>query len=121
MAQASSLSGVSRAEISDAVVALHRRYFGKGPARVKTYIEDNVCLCVLENVSTPLESSLASSGRESEARMARVELLHETAEHALRPKIEELTQHKVEAFVGGHHTDHDITTLTFLLSQNSDG
>jgi uncharacterized protein YbcI len=113
-----SVTRLPRAEISDAVVGLHRRYFGKGPTRAKTYIEGSVVFCVLEDVSTPLEDSLAKGGRVSDARRTRVELLQETAEYAFRAKIEELTQRRVEAFVGGHNPDCDITTLTFLLSQS---
>jgi uncharacterized protein YbcI len=102
------------AEISNAVVRAHRRYFGKGPTKAKTYIEGNVCLCVLENAATAVEQTLAAGGHAEEARRARVEAIH-TAECTLRAELEQLTQQKVRAFVGGSNPEHDITTLVVLL------
>jgi uncharacterized protein YbcI len=103
-----------RAEISNAVVSAHRRYFGKGPTRAKTYIGDNVVLCVLQNGATAVEQTLTAGGRGEEARIARMEIIH-TAECTLRGELEQLTQQKVRAFVGGYDPDQDITTLVVLL------
>jgi uncharacterized protein YbcI len=102
------------AEISNAVVRAHRRYFGKGPTKAKTYIEDNVCLCVLQKAATTVEQTLAAGGHAEEARRARVEAIH-TAECSLRGELEQLTQQKVKAFVGGYNPEHDITTLVVVL------
>jgi uncharacterized protein YbcI len=104
-----------RAEISNAVVGLHRDYFGKGPNRAKTYINDNLVLCVLENGTTTVEQTLRSGGRADEARTARVDVIQDTAEEALKSKVEELTHQKVGALIGGHNPDEDVTTLVFLL------
>jgi uncharacterized protein YbcI len=108
-------SSKMRAEISNAVVGLHRDYFGKGPTRAKTYIHDNLVLCVLENGATTVEQTLRTGGRGDEARAARVGVIQDTAEDALKAKVEQLTQQKVEALVGGHNPEEDVTTLVFLL------
>jgi uncharacterized protein YbcI len=104
-----------RAEISNAVVGLHREYFGKGPTRAKTYINDGLVLCVLENGTTTVEQTLQWGGRSDEARAARVDVIQDTAEDALKAKVEELTRQKVGALIGGHNPDEDVTTLVFLL------
>ena len=45
------------AEISDGLVALHRRYYGKGPTAAKTYEIDDTIVCILRDGFTTVERS----------------------------------------------------------------
>jgi uncharacterized protein YbcI len=104
------------AEISNRVASLHRQYFGLGPPRAKTYIAGEVVLCVLEDGASHIERGLQARGLANRARRARMDILHTTAETALRETVEAVTGSTVKAFVGGYNPEVDITTLTFLLA-----
>jgi uncharacterized protein YbcI len=113
----SSSSSGPRAEISNAVVGLHRTYFGKGPTKAKTYIQDDVILCVLESGSTQVEQALCAGGKAVQARQARTELLQEAAKKAFCQKLESLTHRQVISFTSGYCPESDVTTLVFLLAK----
>jgi uncharacterized protein YbcI len=56
-------TGQPRAVISDALVQLVSRHFGKGPTRAKTYIFDDYVLCVFQDLLTTSEKTLVERGR----------------------------------------------------------
>ena len=58
-------------EISNAAVALHREHFGRGPGAAKTHVTDNLVVCVLTDVFTPLERTLIDAGQEARVRETR--------------------------------------------------
>ena len=55
-------SGEQAAAISVAFVQLYRRRRGKGPTKAKTYLLQDVVLCVMEGGALPLEETLRASG-----------------------------------------------------------
>ena len=57
-----------RVEISNAMVGLKKSFYGRGPTKAKTYINDNYVLCVLEGGLTKNEQTLLAAG---EARLVR--------------------------------------------------
>ena len=62
-------NGQQAAAISNAFVQLHRRNLGKGPTKAKTYVLDDMVVCVLEGGELPLEKTLRERGNQT--------LLHE--------------------------------------------
>jgi uncharacterized protein YbcI len=54
--------GSMRAEVSNAMVGLKKEYYGKGPTRAKTYLDDNYVFCVLDGGLTRNEETLLASG-----------------------------------------------------------
>jgi len=61
-----------RAEISNAMVGLKKEYYGKGPTKAKTYINDNYILCVLQGGLTRNEETLLAAGEDSLVRQYRL-------------------------------------------------
>jgi uncharacterized protein YbcI len=61
-----------RAAISNAMVGLKKRFYGKGPDRVKTYFNDNFVFCVLEGGITRNEQTLLDAGEEELVRTFRL-------------------------------------------------
>ncbi|MDQ3935020.1 MAG: DUF2294 domain-containing protein [Actinomycetota bacterium] len=57
-----------QAEISNAMVGLKKEFYGRGPTKAKTYINDNYVFCVLEGGLTRNEETLLAAG---EARLVR--------------------------------------------------
>ena len=60
--------GSMRAAISNAMVGLKKRYYGKGPEKARTYFNDNYVFCALESVLTRNEITLVQAGREEAVR-----------------------------------------------------
>ena len=54
--------GTMRAAISNAMVGLKKRYYGKGPERARTYLNDNYVFCAMEGVLTRNEETLVAAG-----------------------------------------------------------
>src|SRR2546421_411005 len=70
--EVSSPSGQVAAEISNAIVHLLSRHYGRGPTKAKTYLFDNYVFCVLQNVLTTSEETLAQAGQHDLVRKSRI-------------------------------------------------
>jgi uncharacterized protein YbcI len=49
--------------ICNEAAKLHREHFGRGPGAVKSYMVDDLVVCVLTDVFTPMEKTLIEKGR----------------------------------------------------------
>jgi uncharacterized protein YbcI len=83
-----------RAEISNAMVGLKKEFYGKGPTKAKTYINDNYVLCVLQGGLTRNEETLIAAGQESLVREYRLKFQEAMAAPTVEA-IERLTGRKV--------------------------
>jgi uncharacterized protein YbcI len=86
-----------RSEISNAMVGLMKRFYGKGPTKAKTYINDNYILCVLQDGLTRNEETLIEAGEEMLVREFRLRFQEVMAE-ATNEAIERLTGRKVISY-----------------------
>jgi uncharacterized protein YbcI len=82
------------AEISNAMVGLKKEFYGKGPTKAKTYINDNYVLCVLQGGLTRNEETLLAAGEEQLVREYRLRFQEAMAD-ATTAAIEGLTGRKV--------------------------
>jgi uncharacterized protein YbcI len=64
--------GPMRADISNAMVGLMKEYYGKGPTKAKSYINDNYVFCVMEGGLTRNEETLLKTGQETLVREYRL-------------------------------------------------
>jgi len=83
-----------RSEISNAMVGLKKRFYGKGPTKAKTYINDNYILCVLQGGLTRNEETLLEAGEDMLVRQFRLRFQEVMAEPTTEA-IERLTGRKV--------------------------
>ena len=81
-------------EISNAMVGLKKQYYGKGPTKAKTYINDNYVFCVLEGGLTKNEITLLQAGEERLVRQFRLRFQEVVSEMTTRA-VEEITGRKV--------------------------
>jgi uncharacterized protein YbcI len=108
------LGGKLLTEMSNAIVALHREHFGRGAGAAKSYVFDDMALCILTDVYTTVEKTLIRAGRVEHVRQTR--MLHQLAlEEEYRRPIEELTGRKVRACVSSVHFDPDVAVELFLF------
>ena len=83
-----------RSEISNAMVGLKKNFYGKGPTKAKTYINDNYVLCVLQGGLTRNEETLLEAGEDMLVRQYRLRF-QEVMAAPTTEAIERLTGQKV--------------------------
>jgi uncharacterized protein YbcI len=105
-------------QISNAMVALHREHFGRGPGAAKSVMVDDMVVCTLTDVYTPVEKTLIRAGSIDRVRETRQ--LHQIAlEREFVAPVEQTTGRKVDAFISSVHCDPDIAVEMFLLTPES--
>ncbi len=60
------------AQLSNAMVGLKKHFYGRGPDKAKTYINDNYVFCVLDGGLTQNEKTLIDAGEERLVRQYRL-------------------------------------------------
>jgi uncharacterized protein YbcI len=83
-----------RAEISNAMVGLKKEFYGKGPTKAKTYINDNYVFCVLQGGLTRNEETLLAAGQAHLVREFRLRFQEAMAD-ATTEAVERLTGRRV--------------------------
>ncbi len=78
------------ADVSNAMVGLKKEFYGKGPTKAKTYINDNYVLCVLQGGLTRNEETLLAAGQELLVREYRLRFQEAMAD-ATTEAVERLT------------------------------
>ena len=111
-------AGALRTAISDALVALHREQFGRGPERTRTVIGGDVVTVVLEGVLTSSEVSLIGGG-DSDAVAESRALLQKSGAASFIEAIERLTGRRVREFVSGMNPEHGGTAVEVFLLEPS--
>ena len=107
-------------EISNRIVGMLRENYGRGPTKAKTYVLDDLVVCVLRDGFTAIEQTMMESGHSNRV----VEMRREFQEMmGLRYKemIEELTGSRVVAFLSQAHIEPDITLEVFIVDPPLDG
>jgi uncharacterized protein YbcI len=86
-----------RAEISNAMVGLKKGFYGKGPTKAKTYINDNYVLCVLQGGLTRNEETLLAAGHHDLVRQYRLKFQEAMAAPTIEA-VERITGRKVVGY-----------------------
>jgi uncharacterized protein YbcI len=106
--------GESLAAISNGLAHLHMRFYGKGPAQVRTHVVEDLIVCVLWNGFTTVERTLLDRG-ESDAVEAFRRTFQEAMEEQFRAVVEEATGRRVRAYMSQVHVDPDVAVEMFML------
>jgi uncharacterized protein YbcI len=100
--------------ISNAIVALMREYTGRGATQSRTYVHENLIVCVMHDSLTKGERSLVTNGEKKFVLEMRRKF-QETMRPELVAVVERLTGRKVAAFMSDNHVDPDVAAETFVL------
>ena len=106
------------AAISDAMVAVVREALGRGPKRARTFIHDDVILCLLHETMTPLERTLHEQDRDDTVQDVR-DVLHSGMAPKAQELVQELTGRTVLATLADHHASLDAGVLVFILEPDA--
>jgi uncharacterized protein YbcI len=102
------------AEITNRIVALMREHYGRGPIKAKTYVLDNLIVCVLGDGFTAIERTMMEGGEPD-----RVLDMRRHFQRLMKERysgmIEQLTGRKVLAFLSQAHVEPDLTIEMFLM------
>src|SRR3954447_2135815 len=111
--------GHELSELSNAMVALYKHQFGRGPTRASSvYAGRDALLCTLENSFTPAEQRLVQMGEHQRLRDTRMFFQYAT-EKEFRETVERITGRKVRAFVSGVDAEHDVSSELFYLESEA--
>ena len=109
--------GPLRQELSNAIVALFKEHFGRGPADCRTYLEPDLVVVVMTGGYYAAEQTLFEAGKWHEVRQARMSW-QDTMQARFVETIERLTQRRVKAFMSANHQSPDVTVEVFVLERN---
>jgi uncharacterized protein YbcI len=101
-------------EISRSVVRLHKEHIGQGPTKARTYICDDLVVCVLQGGFSTGERTLLEHGR-TRAVIDQRQALEEALRQPLIDTVERLVGRRVIGLTGGVQPHGEISTEVFLL------
>jgi uncharacterized protein YbcI len=102
------------AEVSNAMVGLKKEFYGRGPTKAKTYINDNYVFCVLEGGLTRNEETLLAAGEERLVREYRLRF-QEAMTAPTTEAIERITGRKVIGYHSQIVFDPEFAFEIFVL------
>lgn len=109
-------TGELLAEISNMVVGVYADCLGRGPTKARSFIDDDVVLCLLEDTLTKAERTLQDSGREERLLELRASL-QETMHDSLIAGMERVMGRPVEALISGYQVNPDVVSEVFILGR----
>lgn len=106
--------------ISTEIVGMLREHYGRGPMKAKTYVLDDLIVCVLRNGHTPIEATMLESGEPQRVLDMRRDF-QRVMGLKYKSMIERLTGRNVVAFLSQTHVDPDITMEIFFVDKPLEG
>lgn len=111
------LEGVALTDaISAAMVDLYAEFYDHDRTTATTYINDNVVVCVLEDILAQAEADQIADGESSNVIDGRV-AFQNGAEDEFRGAVERLTKRRVTAFLSANQTAPGIACELFFLDR----
>jgi uncharacterized protein YbcI len=102
--------------ISASMVQLYAQHYGHHRTTGTTYINDNVVVCVLEDILSTDESSLIANGGSGEVVDGRV-AFQTGMQDEFTAEIERLTRRRVTAFLSANQTNPGVAAELFFLER----
>jgi uncharacterized protein YbcI len=106
--------GQLAAAISNAIVGIHSKHYGKGPTKAKTYLLDDTVVCVMQDVFTTVERTLIENEKGDLVREVRTSF-----QYALRDEfidaVSEITGRRARSFMSQIDCEADMAVEFFLL------
>ena len=101
-------------QVSNAMVGLKKKFYGRGPTAAKTFINDNYVFCVLDGGLTQNEKTLLDAGEERLVRQYRLRFQEVMTEQTTEA-VERITGRKVLTYHSQILFDPAIAVEMFVL------
>jgi uncharacterized protein YbcI len=106
-----------RLRISNEIVHLHSEFYGRGPSKAKTYIQDDLVVVVLEETFTPSERTLIDRGEGESIHDIRRRFQRVMGDQ-FKEIVEQATGRPVRAFMSETSLEEDVAVEVFLLGES---
>jgi len=112
-------AGQTLATITDGLVSLHTRYYGKGPVEARSHqVGDQAIVCFLRIGFTKVEQTLIEAGRAETVRHLRCTFQEEMGDE-FKGIVEGATGRAVEAYLTQVSVEPPLVTEVFMLESPS--
>jgi uncharacterized protein YbcI len=102
-------------DVSNAMVALHKEQFGRGPTRAQSHFAGaDALLCVMEDAFLPAERTMVAMGEQQRVRESRMFMQVATAEQFIAT-VETITGRAVRAFASASDPDNGVVMENFIF------
>jgi uncharacterized protein YbcI len=102
--------------VTDAMVALHERYFHRAPVTAKTLLlGDELLVCVLGGVYTEVEKTIIEIQRAPIVQETR-SAFQSAMQNKFIAAVERLSGRQVVTFISNHHVGPDLEVEVFILA-----
>jgi uncharacterized protein YbcI len=102
------------ADVTNAIVRFHRQHYGKGPTRSKSYLLDDVLICVMQDVLTVVERTLADAGEQDHVRDTRL-VFADAMRDRFAAEVERIVGRRVLGFTSQVLVTRDVAIEMFVL------
>ena len=110
-----SVGGSKAAAISNHIVRTMSEFTGRGPTKARTYLNDDVVTCVLQDTLTKGERSLVTDDLPDLVLTTR-KAYQGTMRTDLVSGVEAILGRTVTAFMSDNHIDPDVAVEVFVLA-----
>jgi uncharacterized protein YbcI len=111
--------GDARTAISDGIVSLLKAYYGRGPEKAKTYVTDDLVVCLLRGALTPAEQTLLEGGHADDVIRQRA-AFQDVMRDRFAEVVEQVTRRRVIGFMSGNQQEPDMMCEVFVLADPID-
>jgi uncharacterized protein YbcI len=106
-------------DVSNALIALHKEYFGRGPTRASSnFAGADALICVFEDALLPGERSLVEMGEQQQVRESRMFFEDATAKQSIAA-VEAITGRTVRAFASASDPDCGVLMENFVFEPDA--
>jgi uncharacterized protein YbcI len=104
--------------VTDAMVALHERYYHRTPVTAKTMmLDDDLIVCVMGGVYTDVEKTMIELQRQAVVHETR-SAFHAAIQQKFVSVVERLSGREVLAFVSNQHVGPDLEVEIFMMKSS---
>ena len=102
-------------DVSNAMVALHKDQFGRGPTRAQSHFAGaDALLCVMDDALLPAERTMVAMGEQQRVRESRMFFQVATATQFIET-VETITGRTVRAFASASDPDNGVVMENFIF------
>jgi uncharacterized protein YbcI len=106
--------GQMLADVSNAIVRIHKRFYGKGPVKARAHLSQDLLTVVLEGGFTRGEQTLHDHGHAQEVVRSRL-VMQESIESEFRAAVESILYRSVRSFMSANDPSNDLQAEVFVL------
>jgi uncharacterized protein YbcI len=102
------------ADISNAIVRIHKRFYGKGPVKARAHLSHDLLTVILEGGYTRGEQTLRDHGLAQEVVRSRL-AMQSSIESEFRAAIESILYRSVRSFMSANDPSNSLQAEIFVL------